>query len=125
MDTIKVTVVDLIERVQENQIKHQKDYDDAMINYAEAHLKAHEDFNELMGKMEPGEAFRETFGEIHKPENHGEDYDRLLAKLNMTVDETVELEDHEFRRYVQDDWDWKRIITAAAASNTQYLGKFQ
>lgn len=48
--------------------------------------------------------------------DHLEDYDRVLAMLAMSIDETQTLTAHEFNRYVNDAWDWKDAFNLSTAS---------
>lgn len=43
---------------------------------------------------------------LPEPQNHTEDFDRSISMLEMEVREEVELSEAEFRRYVQNRWEW-------------------
>ena len=52
-----------------------------------------------------------------EPADHTEDYDRVLAMLEMSVDDAVILSAEEFSQYVLDRWIWSRFATS---TNTRY-----
>lgn len=54
------------------------------------------------------------------PENHTADYDRCLRMLEMSVDDEVELDEHQFRNIVLDEWSWSEQF---AYSNSIYASK--
>lgn len=55
---------------------------------------------------------------LPEPIDHTRDYDRVIAMLEMSVDEDIELMSHEFDQYVLDNWQWKEL---AFLTNTQYV----
>lgn len=59
--------------------------------------------------------------DLQQPEDHTDDYDRVLEMLEFEVEETVTLTEQEFAQYVQDNWGWKNAFAATYTSNT---GKF-
>jgi len=42
-----------------------------------------------------------------KPENHAKDYQAVIKMIEMEVEDVIELDEHEFRQYVLNDWNWK------------------
>jgi hypothetical protein len=56
-----------------------------------------------------------------KPEDHTEDYERVLYMLELEKNEEVILTQSEFAQLVQDDWGWRGQFNASYLSNT---GKF-
>lgn len=43
---------------------------------------------------------------LHAPTLHTDEYDTALQQLSMDVRETIEITSDDFRRLVQDEWDW-------------------
>jgi hypothetical protein len=54
---------------------------------------------------------------LTEPSDHTKDYDRVVAMLEMSVDETIILDAHDFDQYVMDNWDCSRF---ALSTNTAY-----
>lgn len=52
------------------------------------------------------------------PEDHTNDYDDVIDMLQMSINNTVDLTQPQFRQYVKDDWGWKQTWEA---SNTAYI----
>lgn len=115
MNTIKVPKAELIAVVRKNRDKHREVYELAMNGYqkaagdwlAERLQQARE------GKLRDPLTFREPV-----PEDHTSDYDRILAMLDMSIDEVTEIEEHDFAQYALDEWGWKRQWLATASNYT-------
>jgi hypothetical protein len=52
------------------------------------------------------------------PEDHTNDYDRVIRMIEMDTREELELTEQEFKMYVMDDWSWK---DQWSTSNSVYL----
>ena len=74
--------------------------------------------------IEHGEAVREgktikpfdthaLFDLPPRPENHTEDYDTIIARMEMSKDEEIFIKHGDFSRYVLDKWKWKEAHTEA------------
>jgi len=48
------------------------------------------------------------------PEDHTDDYDTAIQMLKLSVDDTIELSEHDIEEYVMDRWGWY----ASFAANT-------
>ena len=57
---------------------------------------------------------------LPEPQDHTEDYDSVIAMLEMSVEDIIELDADSFQRYVLDKWSWKR---AADFTNLSYAEK--
>ena len=45
---------------------------------------------------------------LDRPEDHTRDYDRVIGMLKMDKYDTFRLDQDTFKKYVDDDWTWKR-----------------
>ena len=54
---------------------------------------------------------------LAEPVDHTADYDRILAMLEMSVDDTISLSAQEFNQYVLDNWELSRL---ASYTNQSY-----
>ena len=59
----------------------------------------------------------ERYIEAVQPEDHTDDYSRVIEMLAMTTAEDIELSQDEFEKYVRDKWEWS---AHAYASNSMY-----
>lgn len=53
------------------------------------------------------------------PENHLEDYDRVIDLLNYSVADKVELSSSDFDAYVRNNWTWRKSFLG---TNASYIG---
>lgn len=114
MKTIKVSKAKLINIITANRQKHREQFDLAFEGYRKECIRIMEQNLDL---LKSGKRVQVSFLE-RAPQDHTEDYDRVIQMLEMSVDEHVEIEQQEFSNYVQDDWDWRR---SWSASNSKYL----
>ena len=115
MQTIKVSVSDLRRTLETNRAEHKDDYAKAMVGYREALVK------ELGKKLKDAKAGKPVPRslEVVVPVSFEDEYDKIIAKLEWTVDTEVDLEDHEFQQYVLDKWTWRQAFVGSTQS---YLG---
>jgi len=59
----------------------------------------------------------DTYINLAFPEDHTQDYDRIIEVLEMTNANTVKLTLDEFDKYVRDNWEW---MTAFKMSSSLY-----
>jgi hypothetical protein len=55
------------------------------------------------------------------PENHLEDYDRVIDLLDFSVADKVELSSSDFDAYVRNNWSWRKSFLN---TNTSYVGNY-
>lgn len=54
---------------------------------------------------------------LPEPEDHTDDYDRILTMAEMSVAGTVDLTEDEFAMYVMDQWHWKQSFSASTEAD--------
>jgi hypothetical protein len=114
MQTIKIETEQLLKVIKENRTKHIRDYFDSYAGYREEAIKK---LKEILSDAEKGKKIR-TFFTLHEPENHTDDYDRIITMLEMTSDISVEIIQRDFDRYVMDNWEWTDRVSE---TNALYL----
>jgi len=113
MKTVKIKKSVLVEVVSRNMQQHREQFEKAFDGYRrECESVLSQNLENL--KMNRRHVVR--FSEI-PPEDHTDDYRRVLAMLDMSVDDVIELTNQEFQQYVQDDWNWK---SQWIGSNSKY-----
>jgi hypothetical protein len=110
MKDVKVNREQLEQKVQENRNAHRAVFEDAQKNYRDLVI---EELDKMLADARSGRKIIRAVL-LPEPEDHTEDYDRVLAMLDMSVDEVIELEEEDFKCYVLDQWGWQRSF----ASNT-------
>lgn len=112
MKAVNVKRSDLISALKANRERHSTEAKEAKAGYLIAVEKA---LKKALRDLRKGEA-KTNLG-MMPPIDKTSDYDRAIQMMEMSVDETVELTEQEFRQYVQDEWSWK---DAAIALNSTY-----
>ena len=74
-----------------------------------------EEFDRMLADAKAGRPIRRAIN-LAEPADHTADYDRILAMLEMSVDDTVILGAEEFNQYVLDRWTWGRFATSTNKS---------
>jgi protein-tyrosine-phosphatase len=112
--TIRVNKNDLIAKIKENKENHIKEYKEAVVAYKEEALKQlaklTEDANN--GKMN-------LKLDLIVPIDSTENYDKIIEMFDWEVDDIVELDQSEFREYIQDETEFAR---QAKFANMSYSG---
>lgn len=118
MKTVEVSKVELVKKLQANLQTHKADFDIAWDKFRE---QAAHNFEQRLHQIKeaPKGAQLDLWVNLVVPEDHSDDYVRALEMLEWEVNDTVELQEHEFKQYVQDDWGWKN---AFLSTNQLYTG---
>jgi hypothetical protein len=102
MNTVKVNVYNLLEKLESNLGKHKMEYDDMMLNYKLQSIAALQvSLNNFTTDI------FEFAVTPRKPVEHIKDYQRAILMLQMSVEEIIELTEREFSELVMDEWQWK------------------
>lgn len=114
MKTVTVRKEDLLERVEANRARHRDIFEKALEGYRNRAVELLEEHIERIrdGKVEKVHVI------LPRPEDHTDDYDRVIEMINMSVDDELELDEREFSQYVQDNWMWKNEFLAMSATYT-------
>ena len=117
-----VNVKDLLEKLKANRQSHQQEWEEAHAKWRELQTEQMQEYKAALqaaidvatggGKIEfPN---RHDFV-LEEPISHSKEYDKVIARMEMTVDETLYISHNDFDRYVLDDWSWKREFAATAS----------
>lgn len=104
MNAITVDKLDLLEKLKANRNEHRKIFLEAQAGFRQAAIRELDSM--LADARTPDKKIRRTVNLV-EPVDQTKDYDRAIAMLEMSVDEKIQLEEHDFRAYVQDEWSWK------------------
>jgi len=116
MDHVKVEKDKVLEIIRNNRNNHRNTVKIAEKIYRE----------DVIAEMEKNLSLAKSDGEIRTminlqaPRNMTEEYDTVIAMLEMSTDHEVVLTQQEFQQYVMDKWHWK---AAFDASTSMYLAK--
>ena len=107
---------ELLKILKENRKNHREIFEKALEGFRKQCIEALE---RKIEKIKKGKL--ETVSIILPiPEDHTQDYDRIIRMVELNIIDKIELEESESAMYIMDDWAWKRQWTA---SNTAYLIK--
>jgi vacuolar-type H+-ATPase subunit E/Vma4 len=115
MDSVKVHKSELIAKLQENRAAHRAIYEEALAGYRDVALEKLEAY---IARVRGGEVEVITLV-LAKPEDHTRDYDRIIAMAEASVDDVLELAEHDFQRYWLDDWNWRQSFLASNSAYSQ------
>ena len=114
MRSVKVEKNQLLGIVRNNKIKHIKEFDESVKDYKKAALKIAKEHVELAktGELDQIAKIRAM---PQKPSSYEKDYERAIRMLELSVEDTIELEEDIFNQLVLDEWSWKNSFTATSA----------
>ncbi len=116
MNSVKVKRTELLTRIKNNRDAHRELFLKAQEGYREAMI---EELDRMLKDAKEGRAIRRSVS-MMEPQDHTKDYDRVIDMLEMSQDEIVEIQEHEFDQYVRDNWSWKAL---ADTTNAMYAAR--
>lgn len=113
MHNVKMNRLELLKIVKANAKKHVTDYDEAVIDYKAAVIKVAKANLKIANT---GELEKLVFQKMPTtPVNYADNYTRAIRMLELSVEDTIDVEEHIFNQLVLDEWGWKQAFTAQAA----------
>jgi hypothetical protein len=108
--TVNVNREDLIRVLQLNLKKHTQDYKETLELYYKQLLV---DLKELTAQAKAKTKKRIQFNPA-QPKSYEKTYTDTIEMLMMSVDETINLDMDNFRKFVKDEWDWKNEFSTVS-----------
>src|SRR4051812_39226012 len=102
MDSVRVSKVELLNKVRENRDAHRSLFLKAQEGFR---LRAVEEMDEMLRLAREGREVRLYVG-LTAPQDHTGDYDRAIQMLEMSQDEFVEIDQTTFAQLVRNEWAW-------------------
>lgn len=114
MHAVKVNRFELLTIVRGNLEKHIKEFNESVEDYKLAAVKLAEANMELAksGELDKIAKMRAV---PQKPISYEQNYNRAIRMLELSVDETIEVEEDVFNQLVLDEWSWKNSFVATGA----------
>jgi hypothetical protein len=116
MQTVKVKRLSLLEKLQSNRKAHRDIFLKAQEGYR---IRVIQELDQMLAEARAGKSIRRAIS-LPEPQDHTADYDRVIAMLEMSVEDEVQVFSQEFDMYVMDNWAWKPM---AKTSHDAYLIK--
>lgn len=115
MFEITVMKKELIDKIRQNRDEHREVFEQALEGYREL---VTEQLEKRIKRLQAGKKIEETLRFVI-PEDHTEDYDRVIAMLEMDVSgDTITLEEDLYAMYVDNDWAWAKNFAISNAGYT-------
>lgn len=120
MQEVQVSVEKIKQIIQVNRDKHKEVFEKAWEAYQAKMLEVLQD---TLNDMHKGKKMGTDIDPLilHRfpvPTDHTDDYDRILAMLDMETRDEIILDQAEFTQYIQDNWSWTHQWSTA---NSTYL----
>jgi hypothetical protein len=112
--TIKVDKAELLKALKENRANHGAAYEKAKAGYIRVTT---EQVKGYLTRLANGDLLERAFLPA-PPEDHTGDYDDAIDMMTWSTDNTIELDQGQFKQYVKDNWGW---MDSWLVSNTAYL----
>lgn len=103
LDSVKVDRGKLLSTLQENRAKHVEEYETAVAQYR---VEAEKALRKRALAIRDGETLK-TGIDLPEPRSFEADYDRAIAMVDWSTEETIELDEQNFRAFVLDEWHWR------------------
>lgn len=114
--SVNVNRLELLDKLRTNRELHRKEYIEAL---EEFHTRLLEDLKLAVKKVNSTQNTEDLknfrFG-LQFPQNHEQEYEDVIEMLEMSVDETIQLDAQSFKAYIKNEWHWQGQMRAAKAA---------
>jgi hypothetical protein len=114
MHSVKMNRKELLKIVKENKVKHVAEFTESVQDYINAVVKITK-ANLKLANTTSLEEIAKIRNLPQKPMSYEDNYTRAIRMLELSVEDTIEVEEHIFNQLVLDEWGWKQAFTASAA----------
>jgi hypothetical protein len=119
MNSVKINRTDLLAIVRTNKEKHVREFDQAVEDYKNAVIKIAEE-NFALAKTGDLDEIVKIKPVPNKPNSYETSYTRAIRMLELSVDNEIELETHDFDQLVLDEWQWKASFSIMNSTYKSY-----
>ena len=114
MKAVKIDRKVLLATVRENATKHLAAYDESVEDYKAAVFKIAKANLKLAASGELDQ-FAKIKVSPSRPVCYADNYTRAIRMLELSVDDTIEVEEDVFNQLVLDEWHWKNSFVTSAS----------
>jgi hypothetical protein len=114
MRNVTVNRDEFLVEVTANREAHREVFEEALDGY---HRRLKAELEQRVRDLKAGRRINQYIG-LPEPEDHTDDYDRVIMMAHMSVEDTITLSEDEFAMYVMDQWRWKQDF---AETTLRYL----
>jgi hypothetical protein len=119
MKNITVRKDALLEQLRANRAAHRAEYDRAVEIYKLRFVEEATRFAEEAVRCAAAGIWFKDFVWLPVPEEHTDDYDRVISLMEWEIADEVELSESDFRCYVLNEWGW---MSSFASNTRSYTG---
>ena len=112
MESITINKLDLLTALRANREGHREQFLKAQEGWKASII---EELERRMADAKRGKFVDARFY-FREPEDHTLEYDRAIRMMEMDINSTIKMPEHDFAQYVMDDWGWKAEWTACNSS---------
>lgn len=113
--TVSVEKKALMEKLLENRLDHEGQYNEAMDKYRQAVV---DEMNRRILEIQAGGDVDTNFHKIVRPESYVDDYTTAIEMLRWHQSDVITLTRNEFKQYVLNEWDWQHSFARTTGSYT-------
>ena len=114
MRSVKLNKNELLTIVRQNKDKHVLQYEESVVDFRTAVIKITTE-NSKLAKSGSLDKIAKIKTIPSKPVSYEDNYNRAIRMLELSVEETIELEEDIFNQLVLDEWQWKHQFSTSAA----------
>ncbi|MCZ6654841.1 MAG: hypothetical protein O7D91_17670 [Planctomycetota bacterium] len=103
MQKVTVRKSELLEALKENRAQHRKIFEEACEGFR---VEACRLLKQKLDDAKEGRRINLSFS-LTQPVDQTREYDQVIRMCEMSLDDQIELENHEFQQFVMDRWDWR------------------
>ena len=110
MRTVRVDRDEFLVKVKANRERHRTVFDGALAGYS---TRLTRELERRIHDLRRGRRIDQYIG-LPEPEDHTDDYDRVITMAEMSVSDVLDLTEDEFGMYIMDQWQWKQSFSETA-----------
>lgn len=122
LNLVRVSKDELLDKIRGNAAEHHQIFEEALDGWHKAVIQRLE---EMVADAKAGRDIALHVG-LQRPEDHSDDYESVIALLEMSQDDELEITFHDFQQYVMDKWGWQNqfLMSSTAYGSETARGKF-
>jgi hypothetical protein len=116
--SVNVKRTELLKKLKSNLAEHEQDHQEALVGYK---IKLMKDLQATLKKVKAAE-----YEDLSKysslrfdqpPVSYSNEYREVIAMMEMSVDEHINLDSTSFKSYILNQWSWSNLVNS---TNTLY-----
>lgn len=113
MPDIEIKKEELLSVLKENLKKHISEVKELLLA---RQLEINEFFTDEIGKMHDSDQYQpKEMISFPLPKDNSKSYEKAIKMVEMSVNDTIVLNEHQFDQLVMDNWHWKQDLIATSA----------